>query len=732
MPLPLIPFAIGAIITTVASAATAIGSAINARNSSRSSKAQQASVTVQRANVAIQQETVALAKKRDEDSQALALQRLEWDAKRAALELAVRAKDSEENRALQLRVEQDRLVAQSADRSADRALQERIEAQRQEIRAQERQEDREFALVIEEVRVENLLRTQEQRQAFEALEADKQRQWTQAIEEFRGELQVRIQGDSLAFQRWKVEVDQEFALKLREVDSQIMRLRDKESREAQRRDHNNPIYSVPDDILSSILEQNQMPLTLFFSPPVLNYDAGGGGQPTQSQFPMMERTLAVALRTLLEQYTHADRPVNFMAGEWMSKARWGEGAINQIFAALKNIPVAVLETDVEESFLHINLGFWNQDFDKPRIQTVVRRFRWQDTLGEIAKILQQQYQSQGQDLSTDWAKQEFSRRCRENLTQTLEVLHCIHVGMLVDEYFLIYAPQRRLPLLPKLLPTLLDEVPMAPESRTELIHGVVDHGNALYQSLEQLDPAEVVSLRLEWAGLLQDLADRYTFPEQVEAVMVAWLQQRHVRPRSVQLPDLVVAIGHSLIPEDQAFVTSLNRYLETLGLPVLNISLSCYQRALRHLEADYWEAARLDFDRTLSLNPHADAYFGRAQALLKLGQVEAALADVEQVVLLQPNRADAQELRGDVLHRQGSHELALASYNQAIHLGSPTATAKRDALMVWWIQEGRSPQPRPAPVPQPRPTLAPEPLRPQDSQGLLRQDEQGPTPFDLL
>ena len=175
-----------------------------------------------------QTQSLALAQKRDNDTQQLAMKRMEFDAK--------------------------------------------MEMIRQTVRAKERQEDKEFSLTLKAMEAETLLRQEKMRQAFQALEAEKQREFTQAIEKFKAEVQIVIQADNIAFQKWKTETDQKFAIEIRFLDAQITRQRDKQNRDDARRDRNSPVFAVTDDILETIHNRPEMPLTVFFSPPVLRYE----------------------------------------------------------------------------------------------------------------------------------------------------------------------------------------------------------------------------------------------------------------------------------------------------------------------------------------------------------------------------------------------------------------------------------------------------------------------------
>ena len=373
----------GSMIGGIAKVAGAIAPALMAINQTRA--------------ITTQAKSLELAQKRDNANCDLGMKRMEFDAKMEIMRQTVRAKERQEDKefSLQLKkIEAKNLFC--------------IEILRQEIRAKEREEDRQFSLILENVRTENQIKVEKIRQAFQSLEAEKQREFTQAIEKFKAEVQIALQADSIAFQRWKTETDREFSTEITLLNAQINRQRDKQNRDDNRRDRNNPVFSVADDILKTVENRSEMPLTVFFSPPVLRYDPVPNAA-AQSQFPMMESTLSGALREMFKQYTLKQRPIKFMAGEWVTKNRRAESAVNQIFSELNTIPVLVLETEVEESFFNINIGFWNNDFDDARFETVVRKFRWQDAIGEISQNLLKKWQLEGRQIQTDYDRAEFSR-----------------------------------------------------------------------------------------------------------------------------------------------------------------------------------------------------------------------------------------------------------------------------------------------------------------------------------
>jgi len=629
---------LGAVVGDITKLAGAIGSTLMTTNQTRS--------------IVTQTKVISMTEKRDSDNRQLGLQRMEFDAK--------------------------------------------MEMVRQAVRAKERDEDRQYSLSLKKIEADALIKNEKMRQAFQSLEAEKQGDFTQSIEKFKTEVQIALQSDNIAFQRWKSETEREFTLALRELDALIVRQRHKQNRDDARRDRNSPVFSVADDILAMVLNREQMPLTIFFSPPVLRYHSAPNSSP-QSQFPMMESTLLGALRDLFKQYSLAKRQIKFMAGEWITKNRRAEEAVYQIYADLKEIPVIVLESEVEESYLNINIGFWNNDFDDARFERVVRKLRWQNAIGEISQRLLSQWQAEGKEttVTTPNGKQthpEFIRRNREEFIHYMEVLHCIHVGMVADEYFLLYAPQRQLPLLPTLLPDLLEEVNLLEEERTALIHVVIDYANAGFDSLAKIEPATIVDVRLAWAKILQKLSDRYTFADQVQATMTAWLKQRGITNSTEPVKD----ISSVLIPEDASFVQVLNPLLASLELPTLNIAVSCFQRGLSHLEQGQWQLARLDFDRTISLNPHANAYFQRGYACLRLEDYANSIKDFDQAAMLNAQRAEIYEYLGNaylgLIDDDKRFEKALANYNQSAHLGSTNAATKRDKLQAWLKSEAHQQQ----------------------------------------
>jgi tetratricopeptide (TPR) repeat protein len=574
-----------------------------------------------------------------------------------------------------------------------------LELMRQAVKARESQKDQEFSVRLKSIEAETLIKTEKIRKAFKSLETQEQREFTQAIEKFKAEIQIALKSDNITFQSWKVKSDRQLTLDMRLINAQIASHREKQNHDdtksntwGEQKDRHSQIFAIADDILQTVHNRPEMPLTVFFSPPVLRYEPTPNTT-TQRQFPAMDSTVSSALRNLFKEYTLNHRVVKFMAGEWVTKNRRAESAVNQIFSELLSIPVLLLETEVEESFLNINIGFWNNDFDDARFETVVRRVAWQDAIGEIAQTLRNQSTSQQTQtdldkheisqhsqqtftrIQTDFDKYEISRRSRESFIRHMELLHCIHLGMVTDEYFLMYAPQPQLPLLPKLLPGLFEEANLDDHERLNLTTAVIDYYNILFDVLEQIQPAIIVELRLSWAKILHSVPSEYGFADQVQRVIQTWSQQRGI----IFSSDLIADISKMLVPEDTTVVESLNDCLQLLGeTTFLNVSQSCFQRGLENLQAQRYDLARLDFGRTISLYPQEDSYYQRAIVCYQLKDYLSSITDLDQAIALNPRRAVFYDLRGDAYLKLNQHEIALDNYNQAVNLGQPST--KIDAL----------------------------------------------------
>jgi protein O-mannosyl-transferase len=88
------------------------------------------------------------------------------------------------------------------------------------------------------------------------------------------------------------------------------------------------------------------------------------------------------------------------------------------------------------------------------------------------------------------------------------------------------------------------------------------------------------------------------------------------------------------------------------------------------------QAALKDYSQCIILNPKfEDAYYNRGIIYDGLGDIKSALLDFNQSIILNPRQADALNNRGWILLRMGNVQAAMADYNQAININSKFAEA---------------------------------------------------------
>ncbi|MCW5773568.1 MAG: tetratricopeptide repeat protein, partial [Rhodospirillaceae bacterium] len=78
--------------------------------------------------------------------------------------------------------------------------------------------------------------------------------------------------------------------------------------------------------------------------------------------------------------------------------------------------------------------------------------------------------------------------------------------------------------------------------------------------------------------------------------------------------------------------------------------------------------AIVDFGRALAIDPrnNAEVLLYRGNAYIQLGNLSAALADLENAVALMPNNPGAFQLRGLAYERMGRRRQAISDYREAL------------------------------------------------------------------
>ena len=89
------------------------------------------------------------------------------------------------------------------------------------------------------------------------------------------------------------------------------------------------------------------------------------------------------------------------------------------------------------------------------------------------------------------------------------------------------------------------------------------------------------------------------------------------------------------------------------------------------------ELAIKDYDRAIELNPRADFYNNRGNALRKTRAFDLAIADLDQAIKLEPNYSSAYWTRGLIYRDKGDKEKAADDYKKALSL-NPSEDAKKE------------------------------------------------------
>ena len=117
-----------------------------------------------------------------------------------------------------------------------------------------------------------------------------------------------------------------------------------------------------------------------------------------------------------------------------------------------------------------------------------------------------------------------------------------------------------------------------------------------------------------------------------------------------------------------------------------------YRQGHQRLEEGHWEQALESFDKHLQAVPeHPGGHFGRALALMQMGQVQPALKAFEQALVYKPDFGAVYANRGILMDRIGRHEAALADYKRALALDE--TLAKGPGLITRFFRSQWQPPP---------------------------------------
>ena len=164
------------------------------------------------------------------------------------------------------------------------------------------------------------------------------------------------------------------------------------------------------------------------------------------------------------------------------------------------------------------------------------------------------------------------------------------------------------------------------------------------------------------------LFGHYKFDEDAKCIIVADSKQ-----------DILTALQHvSGITEAMLFPDFVGfSRLRSHHVPYMQLSASDYaERGARAHQRNEYEAALADYDMAIQLNPdNAQVFYNRGLVGMELKRYPDALADFNKVIELNPNNANAYNNRGNVQVKLEQYEEALNDYDAAIRLNPDHAAA---------------------------------------------------------
>lgn len=394
----------------------------------------------------------------------------------------------------------------------------------------------------------------------------------------------------------------------------------------------------------------------------------------------------------------------------------------------------------------MRLGFWGVNWPKYRYQSAISRLSWVETLYDFAKVRshnwhqqEQEWITSGQNLDRFYQRygidtvEQYQHNLevlqreiaciaagenpkniqrayylRENdyddLRQSIAICHCLVVGLIADEYFLLHVPptMRCRPLLPELLPKLLENIPAVQipavqklsnpvndeVNLTDLTLKIVDNYQYLYQILAREESAWMPELTLDLALTVRSIADSSWLETQVIHSMQQWLTLHQISiPEGLEaLPD---RIQYELTLEDQDYIEKLHQCLTELGkIPSLSIAEAYYQRGSTYYQAKEYQKAVDRFDRVIELDPKlTKAYYQRGLAYGKLKEHQKAIAEFDRVIENNPQHGVAYFARGNEYYQIKDYQNAIADYEMTLAIHPRWSEVEKQRAIVQRIIE---------------------------------------------
>ena len=620
MPFPLIALGIGSLMSAAAGITNVV------MNKKNTEKAQKLQVEQHQAIVVREKERIE-TQERIEYARLVCQTKQQQDGLAAQAQLAELSRDFQTyenalNRELQRSQQQESLAFQKEQKDLDRTLQTQLSKASLAFQGQENALQRDLQVRLVELN-----------QEFQSQQGELSRAFTEKIEVFKADMQKYFFEKQKELQIQLKAQDIDLARELRQFDRQTAM----DVIQAQKRQTNAVIWLVAEDLLNKGMYGDILPLNVFVSPPVLDYD-GSRKTTNPKGFPDMQQYLEQELRKFFQQYGTHNRHNEYWGGAWESKRFNSEAAAMQLFLGLRSEPTLILESTLDGENLSISYAYWGLGDIKLRYDTCMR-FSWLEVLyGFVKERTENWFRNRAEDGTSEaeWIAdygEEFVAKYQANqavikreqmwlnrgddirelarnyhiapkdwdqLKRFVALCHIMIAGWVTDEYFLLNtSPDRHeLPLLPELLPELLSG--MSEAIKRQFIDGSVQIYQALYEALIRQVPDWEPELRLELATSLIKLPSHDAGLAQINASLKVWLFSRGVDWSSgTPVLPLLSSVAK---PEDEAYFRSLYQVWELVGInDKVDMGGAYYRRGESFYKRRDFESACQDFERAMTL-----------------------------------------------------------------------------------------------------------------------------------
>lgn len=316
-----------------------------------------------------------------------------------------------------------------------------------------------------------------------------------------------------------------------------------------------PLHMSPRQILGAHHQNEDLkarPLKIFIVPPLKSTDKT---LQSADQFSIDEKVLVTDTRNFLEQfypYESPNRPTRLLDGAWRKPELRGNAGLMIIHSMLKSESVLILEPDVIEDDLLLDVGYWGatqEEFLSFQIRTQMP--------------LRKQIKAEERQSSEQRGGQGFDREDFKAVDRAFVNLLCFVTSWFTDAHHLIYAPlpQNVPPLLPQVLPTLLNDHHSRVVLQPHLAEYIAAY-RSVFEALKQEQPDVVPILALQLAESLSLLPDKTPAREYLSYSLRSWLELRNISP--IRENELLNQVIDTLSILDQDYINRLGNCLKAL------------------------------------------------------------------------------------------------------------------------------------------------------------------------